>query len=104
VLSHLLRNGDEVRSANGEPVLYVADAVDPGAMPARIVCDFGVLSIHQHASSRICVVSHGHEVLAMTPDAVEKLESGAWVAVLAAIAADLDARFGARRDRQRHLH
>ena len=91
VIRHCLDN--KVTAADGEPVMYHLGTAREGELPPAIF-DFGLLALGLDSSATITVSSYGDEVFRMTPEQVEVDKRGPWVKTLAAIKADLDAKFG----------
>jgi hypothetical protein len=85
--------GRDIKGPGGEPVTYYL-GVEPESEVSAIF-DFGVLGLRlDHQTAAITVISYGEEVFRMTPERVEIDKRGPWVKTLAAIKADLEARFG----------
>ena len=92
VIIHALEHPQDLRTAAGGPVVYALDEAND-----CLAADFGVLQIHSFrlaVGRRVVVTAFGEEVFHMTPDSHEVVHPGPWIATLAAIRAQLDARYG----------
>lgn len=89
VVMHMLNNGDEVRTADNEPVGYAVGEL------AAVVCEFGILAVHSLTRPpRLIVTSFGDEVMHMTEGELDIKSDGAWVQTLASIEKNLAQKFG----------
>jgi hypothetical protein len=85
--------GHNVKGPSGELVMYHLG--EEPESEASLIFDFGVLGLRlDQQTAAITVISYGEEVFRMTPQRVEIDKRGPWLKTLAAIAADLEARFG----------
>jgi hypothetical protein len=102
VILHCLEN--EVTTADGNPVVYyLGEEAESKARSA--IFDFSVLALRlERQTAVVTVTSFGEEVFRMNPrqERVEIDKRGPWVKTLAAIAADLDAKFGRGARMQHH--